>query len=221
MNLVVESALCFSTLAAWCACYITPHFRRTALDEVGGWDPFNVTEDADLGMRLARFGYRAETISCPTREPAPRRLGVWLPQRTRWFKGWSQTWLVHMRSPLRLARELGIESFLVAQILFAGMLASAILHPLLLVTLFLLIAELQAAEPMDGFHSALLLFDTANIACGYLSFLLLGWQTLAKAEKRGFWKIVLFTPVYWMMMSLAGLRAVWYLWRRPHHCGLM
>jgi cellulose synthase/poly-beta-1,6-N-acetylglucosamine synthase-like glycosyltransferase len=193
------------------------HFRRAALDEVGGWDPFNVTEDADLGMRLARFGYRAETIRCPTYEPAPKRLGVWLPQRTRWFKGWSQTWLVHMRSPLRLARELGIPSFLVAQVLFAGMLASAILHPLLLVTLVFLVAELLANEPIGGFRSMLLLFDTANIACGYLSFLLLGWQTLTKRERRGFWKIVLFTPVYWVMMSLAGLRAIWHLWRRPHH----
>lgn len=68
------------------------HFRRAALDEVGGWDPFNVTEDADLGVRLTRFGYRAKVISCPTREPAPKHFPVWLPQRTRWFKGWSQTY---------------------------------------------------------------------------------------------------------------------------------
>lgn len=65
------------------------HFRRNVLEEVGGWDPYNVTEDADLGMRLARFGYRTEVISCPTLEPAPRHLKVWLPQRTRWFKGWA------------------------------------------------------------------------------------------------------------------------------------
>jgi len=58
------------------------------LEEVGGWDPHNVTEDADLGMRLARFGYRTETIACPTWEAAPDTLATWLPQRTRWFKGW-------------------------------------------------------------------------------------------------------------------------------------
>jgi hypothetical protein len=67
------------------------HFRRCVLEEVGGWDPHNVTEDADLGLRLARFGYRAETITCPTHEAAPDNLGVWLPQRTRWFKGWLRT----------------------------------------------------------------------------------------------------------------------------------
>jgi hypothetical protein len=64
------------------------HFRRTVLEEVGGWDPYNVTEDADLGMRLARFGYRTETIACPTWEAGPDTVATWLPQRTRWFKGW-------------------------------------------------------------------------------------------------------------------------------------
>ena len=64
------------------------HFRRSALEEVGSWDPYNVTEDADLGMRLARFGYRIETIACPTWESGRRTFATWLPQRTRWFKGW-------------------------------------------------------------------------------------------------------------------------------------
>jgi cellulose synthase/poly-beta-1,6-N-acetylglucosamine synthase-like glycosyltransferase len=201
---------------AWCFCYIRPHFRRAALDDVGGWDPFNVTEDADLGMRLARFGYRAETISRPTREPAPERVKVWMPQRTRWFKGWSQTWLVHMRDPRRLMADLGPASFVVAQVLFAGMLASAMLHPLLLVTFAFLVLELLSPDPIGPLRSALLLFDVVNIACGYLSFLLLGWQTLGREERRGFWKIVLLTPPYWVLLSLAGWRAIWQLWRKPH-----
>src|SRR5690606_21252526 len=83
------------------------HFRRAALEAVGGWDPYNVTEDADLGVRLARFGYRAATLTLPTREDAPDQLGAWMRQRTRWYKGWLQTWLVHTRQPLRLTRELG------------------------------------------------------------------------------------------------------------------
>lgn len=64
------------------------HFRRSALEEVGRWDPFNVTEDADLGARLLRFGYRAETILLPTAEDGPETARIWVPQRTRWFKGW-------------------------------------------------------------------------------------------------------------------------------------
>ncbi len=193
------------------------HFRRAALEAVGGWDPFNVTEDADLGMRLARFGYRAATISTPTYEQAPTRLDVWLPQRTRWFKGWTQTWLVHMRDPVRLAADLGPASFLVAQVLFAGMLASALLHPLLLATFAVGLARLAWTASLSPFHSGLLIVDIVNIACGYLSFLLLGWQTLARSQRRGFWKIVAYTPVYWALLSYAGWRAVAQLWRRPFH----
>lgn len=74
------------------------HFRMAALDNVGGWDPFNVTEDADLGMRLARFGFRTETITRPTHEAAPTRFVVWLPQRTRWFKGWALPFVKNLNS---------------------------------------------------------------------------------------------------------------------------
>ena len=108
------------------------HFRRSVLDEIGGWDPYNVTEDADLGLRLARFGYRVETIRCPTYEDAPEDLKTWLPQRTRWFKGWLQTWLVHMRNPRLVAGDLGLRSVAVLNVLFAGMLISAIANPSLL-----------------------------------------------------------------------------------------
>ncbi len=80
------------------------HFRRTALEHVGGWDPWNVTEDADLGIRLSRFGYETATVTLPTLEEAPVTLAPWMRQRTRWFKGWLQTWLVHMRHPFRLWR---------------------------------------------------------------------------------------------------------------------
>ena len=64
------------------------HFRTAVLRDVGAWDPYNVTEDADLGMRLARFGYRTAVIQSTTYEEAPARLRPWLKQRTRWLKGW-------------------------------------------------------------------------------------------------------------------------------------
>lgn len=193
------------------------HFRRAALEAAGGWDPFNVTEDADLGIRLARLGYRAEVISCPTREQPPRNFSVWLPQRSRWFKGWAQTWLVHMRNPALLARELGFGSFLIAQVLFAGMLASALLHPLLLATLIYCGVGFLLARPAAASGSLLLGVDVANVVVGYASFLLLGRQTLARRERRAFWKTVLCTPFYWVMLSAAGWRALWQLYRRPHH----
>jgi cellulose synthase/poly-beta-1,6-N-acetylglucosamine synthase-like glycosyltransferase len=193
------------------------HFRRSALEHLGGWDPHNVTEDADLGLRLARFGYRTEIISCPTYEDAPEDFSTWLPQRTRWFKGWSQTWLVHMRQPFRLAKDLGPLSFVLTQVLFAGMVVSAIFHPFLVATALLIVLKLALGGSLSVWQSGLLPIDIVNIVCGYLSFLLLGWQTLEGKERRSFWKIVVFTPVYWMMMSLAAWRSLIQLWSRPHH----
>lgn len=192
------------------------YFRRSSLLEMGGWDPFNVTEDADLGVRLARFGYRATTVTRPTFEEAPERLADWFPQRTRWFKGWAHTWLVHMREPRRLLRDLGLKSFLVTQILFAGAILSVLAHPFVLVTALYLAIDLAAAGSGGFWRTALLTFDLANIAAGYVSFLVLGWQTLRPRERAAFWQVVLLTPVYWVLMSCAAWRAVWQLHRDPH-----
>lgn len=192
------------------------HFRRAALEEVGNWDAFNVTEDADLGVRLARFGYRTETISSPTFEAGPENFATWLPQRTRWLKGWMQTWLVHMRHPGRTLRELGPASFLITHILFAGMVVSALAHPLLLVTGLVLTFELVMDRPTTAWKATLFTIDVVNIACGYLSFLLLGWKVSTTRERLGFWRVVLFTPIYWMMISIAAWRALWQLCWKPH-----
>ncbi len=85
-----------------------------------------------------------------------------------------------------------------------------------LMAVFFLLVGLLSAAPDDTMDRVLLVMDMVNIGCGYLSFLLLGWLTLTKAERRGFWKVLLSTPPYWAMMSYAGWRALWQLWRRPH-----
>ena len=192
------------------------HFRRSALEEVGKWDPYNVTEDADLGARLLRFGYRTETISLPTLEEAPERARIWVPQRTRWFKGWCQTWLVHMRNPFALYRELGPKSFLLAQILFGGMVVSAAVHPVFLGTIGWVGYNLAMGRTLSTFQSALLVVDTVNIVAGYVSFWLLGRQATPPERRGGTWKIILATPVYWMMMSYACWRSLVHLYRMPH-----
>ena len=108
------------------------HFRLDVLKASGAWDPYNVTEDADLGLRLFRQGYLGGVLNKATQETAPVAFVPWMRQRTRWLKGWLQTWLVLMRAPLRLTREMGLRAFLVFQVLIAGMLLSALGHPLLI-----------------------------------------------------------------------------------------
>ena len=193
------------------------HFRRAILEKVGGWDPHNVTEDADLGIRLARFGYETATIASPTYEAAPTLVRIWVPQRTRWFKGWLQTWLVHMRHPTMLARDLGLKSFVGAQILLSGMVVSSLFHPLLVLTALWLTLDLLEDRAMSEVRFTLLIADSVNILLGYLSFLVLGWRALNRAERGQFWRVVVMTPAYWFMMSYAAWRAVYHLWAKPHH----
>lgn len=109
----------------------TLFLRRAALDAVGGWDAHNVTEDADLGLRLARHGYRTEVIHIVTEEEANARLWPWVRQRSRWLKGYAMTWFVHMRQPGRLARDLGWKRLAGMQVLFLGSLSQLALAPLI------------------------------------------------------------------------------------------
>ena len=105
-------------------------FRRAALERIGAWDAFNVTEDADLGMRLARAGYVTGLVDSETVEAATKRPLAWIRQRSRWQKGYLMTWLAHMRSPLRLWRDLGTRGFIGFQALFLGSAAAFLGQPL-------------------------------------------------------------------------------------------
>ncbi len=109
----------------------TLFFRRAALERLGGWDAHNVTEDADLGLRLARQGYRCELIDSVTEEEANCRAIPWVRQRSRWLKGYAMTWISHMRRPGRLLRDLGAWKFIGVQILFLGTLSTYVLSPIL------------------------------------------------------------------------------------------
>ena len=195
------------------------HFRTEALREAGGWDPYNVTEDADLGMRLARLGYRAAVIDSTTYEEAPARMKPWIRQRTRWFKGWMQTWLVHMRAPARVARELGFSGFLAFQLVVGGTVLSALVHPV-----FIAVAGYLAATNQ--------LFDTARqrlrgarcsgcicgaLVSGYLTSAALG---LIGLKRRGLLRhgwVLLLMPLHWLLLSVAAWRALYQLLFNPFH----
>lgn len=192
------------------------HFRRSALVEVGGWDGHNVTEDADLGLRLKRFGYRIGVISLPTLEDGPEDLKTWMPQRVRWFKGWLQTWLVHMRDPVRLWRELGPASFALTQVLFLGTLLSVLVHPFALATVAWLSFKLVQSDVVVIPQMAMAVVGIAAIVVGYGAFLSLGHATQSAYERRQFWKVVLLMPAYWLLLSVAAWRALFEIYRRPH-----
>jgi cellulose synthase/poly-beta-1,6-N-acetylglucosamine synthase-like glycosyltransferase len=196
------------------------HFRTAVLRRIGAWDPYNVTEDADLGMRLARFGYRTSVIPSTTYEEAPARFGPWLRQRTRWFKGWMQTWLVHMRSPLRLARELGLPGFVVFQLVVGGTVLAALVHALFAAQLIFHMATTPADDAAThlllGIYAAMLLY-------GYVVSAALAFVGLLRRGLLAYGWVLLLTPIYWLLLSLAAWRALFqllldpYSWEKTEH----
>ena len=188
----------------WCGCYISPHFDAAILRRVGAWDPYNVTEDADLGFRLARLGYGTAMISAPTLEEAPVGLDQWLPQRTRWVKGHIQTWLVLMRSPLRASGELGFGRFMAVQLAFGGALLAHFAHgPLILWTLLQCLSGAPAPTPPY----------LGMLAAGYASAALAAWTA---DHRRPSFLTMATMPLYWPLMSVAAARALWEMRSRPH-----
>ncbi len=193
------------------------HFYTATLREVRGWDPYNVTEDADLGMRLARFGYRSDMIDSTTYEEAPAHFGPWLRQRTRWFKGWMQTWLVHMRQPRLLLRELGLPGFLTFQLIVGGNALAALVHPLFMAGLIYSVLSGAPLWRADSTAAAILagLYGTI-VVIGYLISAFIGWLGLLRRGLLSTAWVLVVTPVHWVLLSLAAWRALFQLVVAPH-----
>lgn len=194
------------------------HFRMKALRELGAWDPYNVTEDADLGIRLARFGWRADVIDSSTFEEANNAFGNWLAQRARWLKGWIQTWFVHMRNPFKLWMQLGTVDFLIVQIIMAGIVISTLVHPIFLGLIIWSMAT-GSLMPIEHSISDTLLTGTglAVFIAGYVVTLSAG---LVALRIRGLGKLslsVLAMPFYWLLISLGGWLAVKQFITHPFH----
>jgi cellulose synthase/poly-beta-1,6-N-acetylglucosamine synthase-like glycosyltransferase len=192
------------------------HFRTRCLREAGAWDPFNVTEDADLGMRFALRGLRTGIIRSTTYEEANCRLDNWFRQRSRWVKGWMQTYLVCMRQPVRLYRALGLRGFLSFQILIGGSSLSSLVHPLFYLSAARTMADTaMLAEPGRG--ATLFFFNVFVLVVGYGITITAG---MAAVTMRGLKPLILHAlmmPAYWVLISLGAYKAMFQLVRRPFH----
>ena len=193
----------------------TLFFRRAALESLGRWDAHNVTEDADLGMRIARHGYRTELINTVTEEEANCRALPWVKQRSRWIKGFMMTWATHMRTPRLLWQQLGPWRFLGFQMLLLGSVMNALLAPFL--WSFWLI-PLGLSHPVaDALPSGL--FTTLCIlffATEALS-IALCIRGLAKTKHKlsPFWVPTLY--FYHPLATLAAYKAAWEVLTKPFY----
>ncbi len=195
------------------------HFRRSALEAAGGWDPHNVTEDADLGLRLYRLGYHADMLDLPTLEEAPESRSIWLGQRSRWYKGWLQTYLVSMRNPLDLLRQLGWRGFAAFQLATVSMVVTALLHPVILLSLGMLACDLyrHALPALASLVGLLAVADMINLFLGYAILPLAGLVLARTSGTRWLYRHLLHIPLYWMMLTVAAWKALAGLIRNPHH----
>ncbi len=192
------------------------HFRLSVLRGIHAWDPFNVTEDADLGVRLVQQGYRVSVVNSTTLEEANVSIPNWIRQRSRWFKGYMQTWLVHMRDPVHLYRSSGFRGFWGFQFFIGGGFVAALAAPILwaLFAIWLLV-DTQAFDAV--FPPALIYLSLLNLLLGN-GFLI--YMTMVAAFKRDYFRLTpyaLTVPFYWILQSIAAYKGLWQLINRPFY----
>ena len=193
----------------------TLFFRRDVLEQLGGWDAHNVTEDADLGFRLARHGYRTQMMPTTTHEEANCAPLPWVRQRSRWLKGYMVTWLVHMRHPLLLRRQLGLWRFLGMQAHFITALSQFMLAPLFW-SFWLILLGLP--HPLQGQVSPGILLAMGQIFVGVeLITLCAGLIAVRGRAHRHLLVWVPLMPLYFLMGSLAAYKALWELVCAPFY----
>ncbi|MFN3672148.1 MAG: glycosyltransferase family 2 protein [Bosea sp. (in: a-proteobacteria)] len=191
------------------------HFRTEALRAVGGWDAWNVTEDADIGLRLARAGFRIADLPSVTREEAPLALSAWLKQRSRWMKGYIQTSVTHLRNPLRLLRETGLLATLAFLMLGPGAVISALGYPIFACAALIAWSVCDtAAEPgLPQWLAATMAVSVAGF--GLLAMLLPAALGALRRGAPGLLRWLPVLPFYYALISLAAWTALYeYIARR-------
>ena len=198
------------------------HFRLDVLRELNGWDPFNVTEDADLGIRMTQKGYRVGVIESTTFEEANVEVGNWIRQRSRWIKGYMMTFLVHTRRPVHLVRSTGMRGALGFAFFVGGTVLSALLNPLYWAMLIV-----GAFSHSTGFEELfppfLRYLSLFNLLAGNGAFIYL---TMLAPLRRKWVDLVPYSLTvfaYWALMSVAAYKALWQLvvnpfyWEKTRH----
>jgi len=192
------------------------HFRMAALRALGGWDPYNVAEDADLGIRLTRGGYKTSTIDSTTWEEANSRVLSWIRQRSRWIKGYMQTALVHTRHPRLLWRQLGPAHTLSFAAMIVGTPLAGLLNPVFW-TLGVVYYTTRSTAIEALFPTPIYYMGLACLLVGNFAFI---YANVFTAVRWGYDHLVLWAilvPLYWILLSIASYMALYELITRPHH----
>jgi cellulose synthase/poly-beta-1,6-N-acetylglucosamine synthase-like glycosyltransferase len=192
------------------------HFKLDELVELGAWDPFNVTEDADLGVRAYAKGYKIAIINSTTYEEANNEPFNWIRQRSRWIKGYMQTYLVHMRDPVALWKEIGWKGFLGFNFFIGATPITFLVYPLLL-TFFICYVVFDLSTIRTLFPDWVLFMSIFNLMVGNI---LMIYINMIAVFKRRYYELILFAianPIYWLMHSIAAYKGLYQLVVKPFY----
>jgi|YNPMSStandDraft_1061717.scaffolds.fasta_scaffold01174_8 cellulose synthase/poly-beta-1,6-N-acetylglucosamine synthase-like glycosyltransferase len=195
------------------------HFKRESLQLLQGWDPFNVTEDCDLGIRLFKYGFKTKILDSITMEEANSDFFLWFKQRSRWNKGYIQTYFVHMRQPHEFLTDWTNPHIITFQLIVGGKILSSIINPFLwLMTL----GYFSFRKTLGPFIESLYPSGVFYVAVFSLVFgnFLYFYCYMIGAAKREQWEMVkyaFFVPFYWLMMSIGTWIAIWQIFTKPHY----
>ncbi|AKN31735.1 glycosyl transferase [Clostridium carboxidivorans P7] len=203
------------------------HFKIEFLKEVGAWDPFNVTEDADLGVRLFKKGYNTAVVDSRTWEEANSDLSNWIRQRSRWIKGYMQTWFVHMRHPVQLYKSLGLKGFVGYQAMILGTPLLPLINPIFWLMLILWYTTkaswIRSMFPGVFYYIAAFQLFFGNFMFTYTNAVGMYWvirDCSLKKEQPFSYRLVkyaLLSPIYWILMSVAAYKALIQLIIKPFY----
>ncbi len=195
------------------------HFRTSAIKQIGGWDGYNVTEDCDLGIRISKKGYQTRIMDSTTWEEANSQFGNWYRQRSRWVKGYMQTYLVHMRQWKEFISSGRRRNLFFFQLTVGGKVISMFVNPFMwLFTIAYFSFRPQVGPIIESFFpSPLLYMGVFSFVFGNFFYLYNYMIGLAKREFDGLIKYVFFVPLYWLGMSLAAWKALYELVIKPHY----
>lgn len=195
------------------------HFRRTDLHKLRGWDSFNVTEDCDLGIRLVKSGYLTAVVDSTTLEEANSSLGNWMNQRTRWIKGYMQTYLVHTRNMFAFMKSPHKSHLVTFHLIVGGKILSMLINPLMWIITISYFAFRPIVGPtIESFYPTPVLYmGLFSLVIGnflYMYYYMIG---CAKREYDDIIKYVILVPFYWLLMSVAAFRAAVQVVTNPHY----
>jgi cellulose synthase/poly-beta-1,6-N-acetylglucosamine synthase-like glycosyltransferase len=195
------------------------HFRTRDLFKLKGWDSFNVTEDADLGIRLVKQGYSTAIVDSITLEEANSSPQNWFFQRSRWIKGYMQTYLVHTKTIESFLENKKFFHLVIFQLVIGGKILSMFINPLMwTITISYFALRPIIGEFIESFFPAPILYMAVfSLVVGnflYVYYYMIG---CAKHGHDQLIKYIYLVPFYWLAMSAAAWLALYKLITAPHH----